>query len=71
MLGVGKEPDEQVLQKRQKELEVLEALAESYLNAQHWSTRRQILSLMADKRSLNELRKFIPIITRYRYNIAR
>ena len=52
MLGVGKEPDEQVLQKRQKELEVLEALAESYLNAQHWSTRRQILSLMADKRSL-------------------
>ena len=59
MLGVGKEPDEQVLQKRQKELEVLEALAESYLNAQHWSTRRQILSLMADKLSLNELTTII------------
>ena len=71
MLGVGKEPDEQVLEKTKKELEVLEALAESYLNAQHWSTRRQILSLMADKLSLNELRKFIPTITRYRYNIAR
>lgn len=71
MLGVGKEPDEQVLEKRKKESEVLEALAESYLNAQHWSTRRQLLSLMADKLSLNELRKFIPIITRYRYNIAR
>ena len=69
-LAVGKEPDEQVLEKRQKELEVLEALAESYLNAQHWSTRRQILSLMADKLSL-ELRKFIPTITRYRYDIAR
>ena len=26
---------------------------------------------MADKLSLNELRKFIPTITRYRYNIAR
>ena len=69
-LAVGKEPDEQVLEKRQKELEVLEALAESYLNAQHWSTRRQILSLMADKLSL-ELRKFISTITRYRYDIAR
>lgn len=60
MLGVGKETDEQVLEKRQRELEVLEALGESYLNAQHWSTRRQILSLMADKLSLNELRKLIP-----------
>ena len=71
MLGVGKETDEQVLEKRQRELEVLEALGESYLNAQHWSTRRQILSLMADKLSLNELRKLIPTITTYRYNIAR
>ena len=36
----------------EKETELLSALAESYLNAQHWSTRRQILSLMADKLSL-------------------
>ena len=33
----------------EKETELLSALAESYLNVQHWSTRRQILSLMADK----------------------
>ena len=31
MLGVGKEPDEQVLEKRQKELEVLEALGRKLL----------------------------------------
>ena len=54
----------------EKETELLSALAESYLNVQHWSTRRQILSLMADKLSRNEMREFIPIITSYRYNIA-
>ncbi|CAH3157297.1 unnamed protein product, partial [Pocillopora meandrina] len=30
----------------EKETELLIAFAESYLKAQHWSTRRQILSLM-------------------------
>ena len=55
----------------EKETEILSALAESYLNAQHWSTRRQILSLMADKLSLKEMREFIPTVTSYRCNIAR
>ena len=40
---------------------LLKALAECYNNVQHWSTRRQVLSIMADQVSL----------TRYRYNIAR
>ena len=31
----------------QAEVELLQALAKSYLNATHWSTRRQILSIMA------------------------
>ena len=55
----------------EKETELLNAFAESYLNAQHWSTRRQILSLMADKLSLREMREFIPTVNSYRYNIAR
>ena len=55
----------------EKETDLLNAFAESYLNAQHWSTRRQILSLMADKLSLKEMREFIPTVTSYRYNIAR
>ena len=55
----------------EKETELLSALAESYLNAQHWSTRRQILSLMADKLSLKEMKEFIPTVTSYRYNIVR
>ena len=58
-------------ERSEKEMELLGAFAESYLNAQHWSTRRQILSLMADKLSLKELREFIPTVTSYRYNIAR
>ena len=43
----------------EKGMELLGAFSESYLNAQHWSTRRQILSLMADKLTLKELREFI------------
>ena len=53
------------------EAELLQALAESYFNATHWSTRRQILSIMADKVPLNELKRYIPGLTSYRFNIAR
>ena len=55
----------------QAEEEILQALAESYLNATHWSTRRQILSILADKLSLKELTHYIPGVTPYRFNIAR
>ena len=55
----------------EKEMQLLSAFVESYLNAQHWSTRLQILSLMADKLSLKEMREFIPTVTSYRYNFAR
>ena len=71
MHAVCKEREDEVGGRSEKEVELLEAFAENYLNAQHWSTKRQILSLMADKLSLSELREFIPSITSYRYNIAR
>ena len=67
----SRENQEVVEGRGKKETELLTAFAERYLNAQHWSTRRQILSLMADKLSLKELREFIPTVTSYRYNIAR
>lgn len=50
---------------------LMEALRECYNNANHWSTRRQILSIMADKVSFNDLKRWIPDISRYRFNIAR
>ena len=50
---------------------LLKALAECYNNAQHWSTRRQVLSITADQVTFKQLKHFIPILTRYRYNIAR
>ena len=53
-----------------KDLELIEAFAESYLNAQHWNTRRQILSILSDKMSFKEVQEFIPTVTNYRYNIA-
>ena len=57
--------------KSRKDLELLDAFAESYLNAQHWSTHRQILLILADKLSFKELKEFLPTVTSYRYNIAR
>lgn len=50
---------------------LLEALTECYNNADHWSVRRQILSIIADKVTYNDLLKWIPDLSRYRYNIAR
>ena len=57
--------------KSRKDLELLEAFSERYLNAQQWSTRRQILSILSDKLSFKEVQEFIPTVTNYRYNIAR
>ena len=50
---------------------LLKALAECYNNAQHWSTRRQVLSIMVDQVTFKQLKHFIPSLSRYRYNIAR
>ena len=50
---------------------LLEALAACYENASHWSTRRQILSIFADKVNFKIIQQWLPGVTRYRYNIAR
>ena len=50
---------------------LLEALTACYENASHWSSRRQILSIFADKVNIKTLQQWIPDITRYRYSIGR
>jgi hypothetical protein len=50
---------------------LIEALVECYNNSNHWSTRRQILSIMADKISYSSLKDWIPGLSRYRFNVAR
>ena len=50
--------------------ELMEALSECYMNANDWSTRRQMLSIMADKLKFKELKHFPPEVTLYRLNIA-
>ena len=50
---------------------LMKCLAECYNNADHWSSRRQILSIMADKVSFKDLQRWIPNLSRYRFNIAR
>jgi hypothetical protein len=53
------------------DVKYLEALAETYQNATSWSTRRQVLAIMADLVPLSEIQKFIPGLTEYRFKIAR
>ena len=50
---------------------LMDCLTECYKNAVHWSARRQILSIMADKVSFKDLRRWLPNLTRFRFNIAR
>ena len=50
---------------------LMDCLTECYRNADHWSARRQILSIMADKVSFKDLRRWLPNLTRFRFNIAR
>ena len=48
----------------------LQALVEAYGKAQGWETRRQILSVMSGVASCNDISRFIPGLTRYRYSLA-
>ena len=50
---------------------LLDALASCYKNADQWDTRRQILSIMADKASFAKIQEWIPGLTKYRYMMAR
>lgn len=50
---------------------LMEALVECYNIASHWSVRRQLLSIMADKIPYSSLKKWIPGLTRYRFTEAR
>lgn len=50
---------------------MMSALAECYHAADSWETRRQILSIMADKLTLNQLRHWIPDLSQYRFTEAR
>ena len=49
----------------------LEALAETYQNANSWDKRRQVLSIMADLEPYSVIQQFLPGITDYRIKAAR
>ncbi|KAK2551331.1 hypothetical protein P5673_027724, partial [Acropora cervicornis] len=53
------------------ESSLLNALIESYKQATHSSTRKNILSVIADKLTFNDLQKLIPGLSRSRFTAAR
>jgi hypothetical protein len=50
---------------------LIEALAECYVAADSWETRRQILSIMADKMPFKQLKQWIPDLTKYTFTEAK
>ena len=62
-LGIAEESD--------VDKKYLEALAETYNNASSWSTRRQILSIMADLTTLEGIQSFIPNVSEFKFTMAR
>ena len=50
---------------------LMAALSECYGAASNWATRRQILSIMADKVRYKTLLKYVPDLTKYRYTEAK
>lgn len=62
---------EKISRDEKVDISLLDALSECYNNTSNWGTRRQILSIMADKVTFKDLQKWIPELTRYRYNIAK
>ena len=51
--------------------ELMYTLANCYKNANEWDSRRQILSIMADKVRLATIQQWIPGLTSYRFKVAR
>ena len=50
---------------------VMEALGAAYSDTNHWSTRRQLLSIVAADFSMSSLAQFIPDLTLWKFNEAR
>ena len=65
-LEVGKE-----VSLREDDVKYLRALSESYNNATSANVKLQILSIMADITTLQEIRKYIPGLTKYKFCQAR
>ena len=63
--------DEEDSDQDNMDVTLMEPLAECYQAASRWETRRQILSIMADKVRYKTLLKFIPGLTKYRFTEAK
>ena len=63
--------DEEDSDEDNMDVTLMEALAECYQAASCWETRRQILSIMADKVRYKTLLKFIPGLTKYCFTEAK
>lgn len=50
---------------------MLDSISSAYSSIESWGAQRQILSLLVQDNSYNDLKKHIPELTRYKYSAAR
>lgn len=50
---------------------IMEAISEAYSNADHWSTKRQLLSIVAADFPFQMIKEYVPDLTLWKFNESR
>ena len=70
-LNVTNRAESNKITAKESDMKYLIALSETYSNATSGNVRKQVLSIMADLTTFEEIRKFIPGLTKYKLCEAR
>lgn len=73
MLAPGQENEifQSFFERKTESVEKVDVVASAYKHANNWGTQRQLLSIIADKFSLADIRQHIPGLSKYRFTAAR
>lgn len=50
---------------------IIESISKTYSSMTSWGTRIQLLSLLVEDHSYNEIKEYIPSVSKYKYTVAR
>lgn len=50
---------------------IIESISKAYSSMTSWGTQRQLLSLLVEDHSYNEIKEYIPSLSKYKYTAAR
>lgn len=73
VLAPGQENEvfQSFLERKTESVDIVDVVASAYKHANDWGTQRQLLSIIADKFSLADIRQHIPGLSKYKFTAAR